>query len=110
MAARSVLADAPVLSSQTRLTLAGDGDQFHVSAVWSGGPYVDLHWGYGPIDPEASTAFDVINIWDYRRGCLQDGMSLPGALKRELRDWYASLGDTPSQRRSELSNYARHTM
>lgn len=85
---------------------------YQVSAVWHGGPYIDLFWGYDPADREPSDdrpPFDVVNVWDYRRGTVSDHMSQWGAVTRELEGWYESLGDTADDRAAELTNYFNHT-
>ena len=38
-----------------------------IVGVWRGGIYIDLFWGHN-----LESAFEVINVYDYRAGKLQD--------------------------------------
>jgi hypothetical protein len=85
---------------------------YQVSAVWRGGPYIDLFWGYDPAygQPGDDRApFDVINVYDYRAGRVSEHMTRWGAVTRELEEWYESLGESPDDRAAELTNYFNHT-
>jgi hypothetical protein len=95
-----------VTVQRSRGTFPGKADCYRITAVWQGGAYVDLYWGS---DKSGRAPFDVINVWDYRAGKVEEHMSQWGALTRELEEWYESLGETAADRRAELSNYYAHT-
>lgn len=72
-------------------------DQYNtvqIHAEYTGGIYIDLHWHtyYGP-------AFEVINVYDYRAGKLQDNINV----SKELTEWIKATG------KAEIRNYYRHT-
>ena len=68
-------------------------DGLRIVATYSGGPYIDLHWGTvdGPV-------FEVINVWDYRKG-ERERFNLSAKLSK----WIKDTG------RAEIRNYYRHT-
>lgn len=56
--------------------------------VWSGGPYVEIHF-----DTVGSTAFEIINVWDYEK----DEPRIPftqKALGRAAARWVAENEDS----------------
>ena len=66
---------------------------FRVVAEWSGGMYIDLHW-----DSLDGNIFEVINVYDYQAGKIQDNVNVSHKLTKWLKE-----------NRSELPNYYRHT-
>lgn len=69
-------------------------DTIQIVAVWRGGIYIDLFWGHN-----LESAFEVINVYDYRAGKLQDNVNV----SKELTEWIKSTG------KAEIRNYYRHT-
>lgn len=72
----------------------GYGEPVRIYAVWGGGMYIDLAWysANGPV-------FEVINVYDYRAGKVQDDVNV----SRELTEWIKATG------KAEIANYFRHT-
>ena len=68
-------------------------EQDQVAFVWTGGPYIDLHWsdalairGVGDAVDDPSVPFTNINIWDYGT----DTSRIPftrEALAQEAEEW-----------------------
>lgn len=71
-----------------------DYGDVQIVAVHNGGPYIDLFWGH-----DLESAFEVINVWDYRTGKLIDNLSV----SRKLSEWIKDTGT------AEIRNYYRHT-
>ncbi|QOC59440.1 hypothetical protein SEA_LIFES_119 [Microbacterium phage Lifes] len=69
-------------------------DTIQIVAVWRGGIYIDLFWGHN-----LESAFEVINVYDYRAGKIQDNVNV----SKELTEWIKSTG------KAEIRNYYRHT-
>lgn len=64
-----------------------------IVATYNGGPYIDLHW-----DSAHGPAFEVINVWDYRKGERERFN-----LSAKLTEWIKQTGIC------EIRNYRRHT-
>lgn len=64
-----------------------------IVATYSGGPYIDLHW-----DSANGPAFEVINVWDYRKGERERFN-----LSAKLTEWIKQTG------LREIRNYRRNT-
>ncbi len=69
-------------------------DTIQIVAVWKGGIYIDLFWGHN-----LESAFEVINVYDYRAGKIQDNVNV----SKELTEWIKATG------KAEIRNYYRHT-
>lgn len=68
--------------------------EIQIVAVWQGGMYIELFWGHNLNDP-----FEVINVYDYQAGKIQDNVNV----SKELTQWMKDTGT------AEIVNYYRHT-